>query len=314
MFGGFLSKVLINFISSALKSGSRSKTLKNFSTKMNAAVSEPVISMSGKLSSDTVKISGKTFSFAAEEIKMTDELIKRTTKKQRLVLEDLYRKYIVLSKNKVKHPVSDIIQEGSLLHSQRFNADTFKATLKDGLVSGDIGSSLRQANGEQRTIGGLDTWVNDKTRTIKQYFHEWLATPPEHGINKITGSIRNREFNWRGENTWMDLANGGKKQKNIAFVISPVKHKELENFMQYKVTQNNKNSPTTFFGGSMTKGMYETENFARHTFIPVGIPSPYIEKIIVGDKITESEITFIKSAAAELGLDLKVYNTLGMKL
>ena len=104
------------------------------------------------------------------------------------------------------------------------------------------------------------------------------------------------------------------KQRNIAFVISPQKHKELDSFMKYKVTQKNKNSPSTLMGGQMTSGMYESENFVRHTFIPVGIPSPYIEKIIVGDKITDLEINTIKSMVAELGLDLKVYNTLGKRL
>ena len=245
---------------------------------------------------------------------MSSALINRTTQEQRTMLENLYQKYINISKNKVSHPESNIIREGDLLHSQKFEPSTLRASLKNGLLSGDIGHTIRESNGEQRTIGGLDTWVCDKSRSIKEYFLEWLSTPPEHGINIITGKPRSREFNWRGENLWMDLGCDGKKQRNIAFVISPQKHKELDSFMKYKVTQKNKNSPSTLMGGQMTSGMYESENFVRHTFIPVGIPSPYIEKIIVGDKITDLEINTIKSMVAELGLDLKVYNTLGKRL
>lgn len=60
--------------------------------------------------------------------------------------------------------------------------------------------------------------------------------------------------------------------------------------------------------------MYETPAFARHTFIPVGIPSNYFEKIIVGNKITKEQISEIKNMISKYGLDTKVYDIEGKLL
>ena len=247
------------------------------------------------LMEDTVELTGK--------VKFSKNILARTTPEQRNILTKLYQHYISISKNKINHPVSATIHKGSLMHSQNFDIKTLRETLENGLISGDIGK-LRIPNGEQRTIGGLDTWAVDKTRSIKEYFREWLATPPEFANTPFRRI--NREAAWRGENKWMDLANGGKKQRNIAYVINPNNCDELKPFLEYKVTPQTKNLRETIMGGGMTSGMYETQDYIRHTFVPVGVPANYIEKIIVGDKISQEEIREIKRIISELGLDVKV--------
>lgn len=284
-----MSKVLINFttkvVSEATKLSSKAKASK-------------VINLRGKALDDLVSFSTKA--------ELSENLLARTTPAQRTKLQELYSYFRKISTNKIIHPKSNILEKGDLLHAQEYNPATIRETLKNGLISGDIGK-LRPPNGDQRTIGGIDTWVNENSRSIKEYFHNWLSTPPEDAKTKMSW----REFTWRGENKWMDLAKGGKKQRKIAYVVSPSKNPELNEIVKYKVTPKTKDLPETLMGGKMTSGMYETPEYKRHTFIPVGIPGNYIGKIIVGDKITVDEIKEIKQIISELGLNTKIFDTLG---
>lgn len=259
------------------------------------------------LTADTVEFTSKTTSFL-----MSENLIARTTPEQRKILEDLYKnKFLVLAQNKVMHPASQILEKGSLLHGENYNPKVIDSILKDGLISIDLGKVLRKTENSQTTIGGIDTWVNDKTRTIDEYFNKWLAQPPEYAITPF--QKLNRQLSWRGENKWIDL--GDKGGNKIVFVINPVKNKELQEITKYSVTPKTKGLSTTVMGGNMTNQpkncMYETPAFCRHTFVPVGIPSNYFEKIIVGKKINAAQVAEMKKMIAKYGLDTKIYDIKG---
>lgn len=259
------------------------------------------------LMTDTVELSSTATPFL-----MSENLIARTTLEQRKILEDLYRnQFLVLSKNKVRHPISPILEKGTLLHGEKYNPEVVDSILKDGLVSIDLGKVLRKTENSQTTIGGIDTWVNDKTRSIDEYFNKWLAQPPEYAVTPFQKI--NRQFAWRGENKWIDL--GDKCGDKIVFVINPVKNKELQEITKYSVTPETKGLPTTIMGGNMTNQpkncMYETPAFCRHTFVPVGIPSNYFEKIIVGKNISAAQIAEMKKMIAKYGIDTKIYDIKG---
>lgn len=262
------------------------------------------------LSSDVVEISSGSIPF-----KISDNLVARTTSEQRKLLEYLYKEqFIKLSKNKILHPYSPILDKGSLLHGEVYDSKVIDSILKDGLISIDLGKVLRKTPNSQTTIGGIDTWVNDKMRSVDEYFNKWLAQPPEYANTPF--KKLNRQLCWRGENKWIDLSD--KCGKKIVFVVNPTKHKELQEITKYSVTPATKGLRTTAFGGDMTnqKGncMYETPDFERHTFIPVGIPSNYFEKIVVGKKITPEQVTEIKNMIKKYGLDVKVCDTSGKLL
>lgn len=259
------------------------------------------------LSTDTVELSSKATPFL-----MSENLIARTTPRQREILKDLYQnKFLVLAKNKVKHPASPILEKGTLLHGENYDPTVIDSILKDGLVSIDLGKVLRKTENSQTTIGGIDTWLNDKTRSIDEYFNKWLATPPEYATTNF--QKLNRQQCWRGENKWIDL--GDKCGRKVVFVINPIRNKELQEITKYSVTPKTKGLSTTIMGGNMTNQakncMYETPDFCRHTFVPVGIPSNYFEKIIVGKKINDTQIAEIKKMIAKYGLDTKVYDIKG---
>ncbi len=253
---------------------------------------------------DTVELSTKFL--------MSDNLISRTTPKQREILKDLYEnQFLILTKNKVYHPTTPMLSKGALLHGENYDPKVIDSILKDGLISIDLGKVIRKTENSQTTIGGIDTWVNDKQRTINEYFNVWLAQCPEYA--KTPFQKINRQMCWRGENKWIDLSH--KSSKKIVFVINPTRNTELQEITKYSVTPSTKGLSSTVMGGNMTnqKGncMYETPDFIRHTFIPVGIPSNYFEKIIVGNNINKSQIIEIKKIIEKYGLDTKVFDTKG---
>ena len=288
------------------------KTAKTVYKPVETTVSKPsvVLTKMKPLATDTVEISRTHAPFL-----LSDNLIARTTPEQRKILESLYKnQFLVLAKNHVKHPASPILDKGALLHGEQYDKTVIDSILKDGLISIDLGKVLRKTENSQTTIGGIDTWVNEQTRNINEYFNKWLAEAPEHVVTPFQKI--NRQLCWRGENKWIDL--GDKCGKKIVFVINPTKNKELQEITKYSVTPKTKGLSSTVMGGSMTNQtgncMYETPAFARHTFIPVGIPSNYFEKIIVGNKITKEQISEIKNMISKYGLDTKVYDIEGKLL
>lgn len=285
-----IMSVMINF--KTIQNGT-SKVLKNFVTKpIEAPTYKGIL----------------TESFVSS-VALSENLINRTNPKQRVALKELYNNFLLLQKNKVTHPASPTIAESSLMHGMKYDKITLNSILENGLVSPDIGKNIRPAYGEQRTIGGVDTWLNDKTRNIKEYFQDWLSTRPNDYPTSPLPTFRSE---WRGENKWIDLS--GKSGDKIVFVVNPNAHPELNEITKYKVTPETSKLPSTLFGEKMTGDMYTKPHFKRHTFVPVGIPANYFEKIIVGDQLTESQINEIKALIKKHGLDAKVFNTKGETL
>ena len=133
-------------------------------TATKAAISAAPLAETTPIGHDTVEFTTKFL--------MSDNLISRTTPEQRKILKDLYEnQFLTLAKNKVSHPTTPILSKGALLHGENYDPKVIDSILKDGLISIDLGKTLRKTENSQTTIGGIDTWVNDKQRTINEYFN-----------------------------------------------------------------------------------------------------------------------------------------------
>lgn len=210
-------------------------------------------------------------------------------------------------------PANDILQEGALLHGTPYSRVNFESILKEGLISPDLGKSLREAKHDKRSIGGIDTFAVAKKQTIKQYF-DWLATD--------TGNspLKNERCFWRDENGFVDLTdpNGPVKRKSLVFVVNP-KHPDLKPIMDYKTPALTlpDGAPNPEYKGLFTLKTTEgtppghTPRGPNHHWVPVGIPSGYFEKIIVGADITPEQVSEMKELIKKYNLNAKVFNTKG---
>ncbi len=71
------------------------------------------------ITSDTVELSSRV---TTEPFLISENLFKRTTPKQRAILEDLYKnQFLVLEKNRVLHPTTPILDKGTLLHGENYD-------------------------------------------------------------------------------------------------------------------------------------------------------------------------------------------------
>lgn len=293
-----------------------SKAAEKLSTKVigtRPSIEKSVVMTKMKLlTSDKVELTSRV---GVEPFLISENLLKRATAKQRAILEDLYKnKFLILKKNRVLHPSKPILEKGSLLHGENYDPKIIDSILQDGLISIDLGKVIRKTENSQTTIGGVDTWVNDQTRNINEYFNKWLAECPEYATTPF--QKMNRQMCWRGENKWIDLSS--KNGNKVVFVVNPVRNTELQEITKYSVNPSTKGLYSTVMGGNLTNQagncMYDSPNFARHTFVPVGIPSNYFEKIIIGNKITPEQVLEIKNMVKKYGLDTKIFDTAGMLL
>lgn len=219
-------------------------------------------------------------------------LIKNTPEKMKLI-EESYNEFWRLKKNKVLHSSDPNITVGSLLHGTSYDYKKIRSILKDGIVSGDIQYNDKifyKEDGE--TFGCADFFVNPENRNIKDYFN-WASQK----IKKGNLAKPKPESRYLTANT------------HVTFVVgSEYLEKDL------KILNKNSATPANLEQSELNGVIIGFPGYENQAAVLVGVPSNYIEKIIVGNKVTADQINEINQLVKEFGLDAKIFNMDGKLL
>lgn len=215
------------------------------------------------------------------------------------LFDEQFKEFSRLRRKKIKHDINPVINEGDLIHGAYYNPEVTRSTLKNGIMSGEIGLKDKNIIFEDgETFGCADFFSSPKKMSIEEYFKDFVR----RDFKRPYGQSPEKSFlpfNVR--------EHGGRGQRKIAYVIDMEKLKK-----DGAKLLKNSCTPSTLsrssIDGIVSHFPMDYENLQATL---VGIPVNYVSKIIVGDRVSASEVEAIKQMAKESGLDLKIYNIIG---
>lgn len=190
---------------------------------------------------------------------------------------------------------SATIGKQELLHATSYNKESFEQILNNGIYSGEI--CKRSGTGvETQTPLCADFWEVLESMPIGKYFSR-------HRYNK-------GELNFLPK---LESA-GGLKVSNRGQLVFVFNKNKIDPIL----LKNSVNIATMKTPSGMQSILYKDGNFGghrdyiTHRAIPIGVPSNALSKIIVNtSKMTPSQISEMKSAILEKGLNINLYDLLG---
>lgn len=214
----------------------------------------------------------------------------------RAALLDSWKSFWRIRKMNLKPHSSLLIERGDLVHGiGKYDLGKLGGIFKSGIVSGELDLAGRPALAEDgETFGCADFFVNTvRARSVKEYSQfAWKPSSLSSGI--IMKPI---------EHSFVPSPFGDKK---VALVLDSSIN-ELQPLIRQSVT-----SQTLSTHPILSKLISHFPSTTdRHLAVLGGLPANSINKVIVGNKITDEEVESIYKLASESGLTLNVFKSSG---
>lgn len=230
-----------------------------------------------------------------------ESMAEHLTPSQKQLLEDSYGAFNASKNRTTIHNATNSIKSNNMLH--RTDDEYLESILNNGLQSREF-TGVSTASHADVTVPGtrtpmsVDVWDVTANMSIGDYFAGETVNVYGHRV------IKNSKRNWAtGESNFMSPSgNFDRKGVIIVFDKQSVDPTIMNN--SFKVSEGT--SPM-FMDGNMS-GYTE---YTSHRAVPVGLPSNSIEKIIIPNGASASDIKHYQQLIKNSGLDIKMYDING---
>lgn len=219
-----------------------------------------------------------------KKVKLSEHL----TPSQKRLLEASYAAFERTKNVRIRHNANNVLNENNMLHAA--NLKNLDSILQNGLVSREYSGVVSARRGNGVDPGSMtpmcsDVWDVQSGYTIADYF----SKNAKHWSN-------NGETNF--------LPNPFVKRNTLVIVYNKATVDPTIMNNSFKVSDRNS---ILYKDGNM--GGYN--DYTSHRAVPVGLPSNAIDRIIVPDSYSPSDIQKVVQSVKKSGLDIKLYDTNG---